>query len=328
MNGLVGQRRNIFRPRFWRMLRDIQRFYREAPDFLCSNSDNAYTIGAFLENYNYSESFINDHLIPMGAAIWSTTVEEMKNYPVNAFIRFFLSHGLLNITNRPVWRTVRGGSKEYVRRLTESYKHNIRFEKVLRISRKSDCVEIKDILKNCILTKGVKVDELPTFDIEYLFLNIRSRSIGESIELVVTCPDDGETKVNTTIYIDEIEVKKNKEHSTDIKIDDTYTMRMKYPSLDEFIDENFNFEGQSDNSFDIIASCIDMVFSEEEAWEAKDCTKKELIEFVEQMNSAQFKQIENFFDTMPQLSHEIEVVNPKTKVKSTVILEGLASFFG
>ena len=105
-------------------------------------------------------------------------------------------------------------------------------------------------------------------------------------------------------------------------------MRMKYPSLDEFIDENFNFEGQSDNSFDIIASCIDMVFSEEEAWEAKDCTKKELIEFVEQMNSAQFKEIEKFFDTMPQLSHQIEVVNPKTKVKSTVTLEGLASFFG
>ena len=209
----------------------------------------------------------------------------------------------------------------------------VKEEKILILAIESDSLKeisrsIKDILKNCILTKGIKVDELPTFDIEYLFLNIRSRSIGESIELVVTCPDDGETKVNTTIYIDEIEVKKNKEHNTDVKIDDTYTMRMKYPSLDEFIDENFNFEGQSDNSFDIIASCIDMVFSEEEAWEAKDCTKKELIEFVEQMNSAQFKEIEKFFDTMPQLSHEIEVVNPKTKVKSTVILEGLASFFG
>ena len=209
----------------------------------------------------------------------------------------------------------------------------VKEEKILILAIESDSLKeisrsIKDILKNCILTKGVKVDELPTFDIEYLFLNIRSRSIGESIELVVTCPDDGETKVNTTIYIDEIEVKKNKEHSTDIKIDDTYTMRMKYPSLDEFIDENFNFEGQSDNSFDIIASCIDMVFSEEEAWEAKDCTKKELIEFVEQMNSSQFKEIEKFFDTMPQLSHQIEVVNPKTKVKSTVTLEGLASFFG
>ena len=209
----------------------------------------------------------------------------------------------------------------------------VKEEKILILAIESDSLKeisrsIKDILKNCILTKGIKVDELPTFDIEYLFLNIRSRSIGESIELVVTCPDDGETKVNTTIYIDEIEVKKNKEHNTDVKIDDTYTMRMKYPSLDEFIDENFNFEGQSDNSFDIIASCIDMVFSEDEAWEAKDCTKKELIEFVEQMNSSQFKEIEKFFDTMPQLSHQIEVQNPKTKVKSTVTLEGLASFFG
>ena len=209
----------------------------------------------------------------------------------------------------------------------------VKEEKILILAIESNSLKqisraIKDILKNCILTKGVKVDELPTFDIEYLFLNIRARSIGESIELVITCPDDNETKVNTSIYIDEIEVKKNDEHNLDIKIDDTYTMRMKYPSLDEFIDENFNFDGQSDNSFEIIASCIDMVFSEEEAWDAKDCTKKELTEFVEQLNSAQFKEIEQFFETMPQISHDIEVQNPKTKVKSTVKLEGLASFFG
>ena len=160
-------------------------------------------------------------------------------------------------------------------------------------------------------------------------MNIRSRSIGESIELVVTCPDDGETKVETKIYIDEIEVKKDENHSLDIKLDGTYTLRLKYPSLDQFIDDNFNFDDVSkDNSFDIIASCIDMVFSDEEAWEAKDCTKKELIDFVERLDSNQFKQIETFFDTMPKLSHQIEVENPKTKVKSTVMLEGLASFFG
>ena len=187
---------------------------------------------------------------------------------------------------------------------------------------------IKDVLKNCILTKGVKIDELPTFDIEYLFLNIRSRSVGESIDLVITCPDDNETKVNTQIYIDEIKVKKNKDHNPDIKLDDTYTMRLKYPSLDQFIDDNFNFDLDRDNSFDIISSCIDMVFSDEEAWEAKDCTKKELLEFVERLNSAQFKEVEKFFDTMPRISHDIEVENPNTKVKSTVKLEGLASFFG
>ena len=208
----------------------------------------------------------------------------------------------------------------------------VKEEKILILAIESNSMKditraIKDILKNCILTKGIKVDELPTFDIEYLFLNIRARSIGESIDLVITCPDDEKTKVNSTIYIDEIEVKKNDEHDINIKIDDTYTMKMKYPSSDQFIDENFVFEGQSDNSFEIIASCIDMVYSEEEAWEAKDCSKKELLEFVEQLNSMQFKQIEKFFDTMPQLSHEIEVENPNTKVKSTVLLEGLASFF-
>ena len=209
----------------------------------------------------------------------------------------------------------------------------VKEEKILILAIESNSMKdisraIKDVLKNCILTKGVKVDELPTFDIEYLFLNIRSRSIGESIDLVITCPDDGETKVNAQIYIDEIEIKKDKDHNPDIKLDDTYTMRLKYPSLDQFIDDNFNFDEDKDNSFDIISSCIDMVFSEEEAWEAKDCTKKELLEFVERLNSIQFKQVEKFFDTMPKLSHEIEVENPSTKVKSTVKLEGLASFFG
>ena len=209
----------------------------------------------------------------------------------------------------------------------------VKEEKILILAIESNSMKdisraIKDVLKNCILTKGVKIDELPTFDIEYLFLNIRSRSIGESIDLIVTCPDDGETKVNKQIYIDEISIKKDKDHNPDIKLDDTYTMRLKYPSLDQFIDENFNFDEVKDNSFDIISSCIDMVFSEEEAWEAKDCTKKELLEFVERLNSVQFKEVEKFFDTMPKLSHEIEVENPNTKVKSTVTLEGLASFFG
>ena len=105
-------------------------------------------------------------------------------------------------------------------------------------------------------------------------------------------------------------------------------MRLKYPSLDQFIDENFNFDEAKDNSFDIISSCIDIVYSDEEAWEAKDCTKKELLEFVERLNSSQFKEVEKFFDTMPKISHDIEVENPNTKVKSTVKLEGLASFFG
>ena len=186
---------------------------------------------------------------------------------------------------------------------------------------------IKDVLKSCILTEGVKVDNLPTFDIEYIFLNIRARSVGESIDLLVTCPDDGKTQVQTKIFTDEIEVKKTEGHKQDVKLDDTYTMRLKYPSLDQFIDDNFNFDTDKDTAFEIISTCIDMVFSDDEAWEAKDCTKKELVEFVERLNSSQFKEIEYFFETMPKLSHDIEVENPNTKVKSTVVLEGLASFF-
>ena len=187
---------------------------------------------------------------------------------------------------------------------------------------------IKDVLKSCISTRGIKVDELPTFDIEYLFLNIRAKSVGESVELIVRCPDDGVTEVNATVYIDEIQVRKNKNHSTDIKLDDTYTVRMKYPSLEQFVNENFSFSADVDSTFEIVASCIDVVFSEDEAWEAKDCTKKELVTFVEQFNSAQFKEVEKFFDTMPKLSHTITVTNPNTGVESEVVLEGLSSFFG
>ena len=192
---------------------------------------------------------------------------------------------------------------------------------------KSITTAIKDVLANCVLTKSVNIEELPTFDIEYLFLNIRSRSVGESIDLIITFPDDGVTKVNSKIFIDEIKVKKPKNHQKDIKIDDTYTMRLKYPTLDQFIDSNFNLDRDSDTTFDIVASCMEMVFTDEEAWEAKDCTREELVGFVEQLNSTQFREIENFFDTMPKLSHEIEVENPDTKVKSTVTLEGLANFF-
>jgi len=187
---------------------------------------------------------------------------------------------------------------------------------------------IKDVLKSCISTRGIKVDELPTFDIEYLFLNIRAKSVGESVELIVRCPDDGATEVNATVYIDEIKVRKDKNHSTDIKLDDTYTLRMKYPSLEQFVNENFSFSADVDSTFEIVASCIDIVFSEDEAWEAKDCTKKELVTFVEQFNSAQFKEVEKFFDTMPKLSHTITVTNPNTGVESEVVLEGLSSFFG
>ncbi len=188
---------------------------------------------------------------------------------------------------------------------------------------------IKDVLSACILTRGTKVNDLSTFDIEYLFLNIRGKSVGEEVEVMVTCPDDGETQVPTTINLDEIMVQINKDHSPDIKLDDEYTLRMKYPSMDEFIKTNFNVDGSVnvDDTFKLIASCVDQVYSEDESWAGADCTKKELSDFVESLNSKQFKDIEKFFDTMPKLSHTVNVTNPKTKKENEIVLEGLQSFF-
>ena len=191
---------------------------------------------------------------------------------------------------------------------------------------------VKDVLKKCVITRGVKIDDLPTFDIEYLFLNIRAKSIGEDINLVVTCPDDRKTEVNVTVYVDEIEVVKSKDHTPDIKLDEDMTLRMKYPSLSQFIENNFDTDDEAkttvDKTFQLIADCMDTVYTKEEAWESKDYSPDERLEFIEQLNSKQFKEVERFFATMPKLSHTIEVTNPNTKKKSNIVLEGLADFFG
>ena len=191
---------------------------------------------------------------------------------------------------------------------------------------------VTDVLKKCILTRGIKVDDLPTFDTEYLFLNIRAKSIGEDIKLTVTCPDDGETKVPVTIYVDEIKVIRPKEHNIDIVLDDKMSLRMKYPSLNQFIESNFDTEDEAetivDKTFRVVADCMDTIFDGEDAWEAKDYSSSERLQFVEQLNSKQYKEVEKFFSTMPKLSHTIEVVNPNTKEKGSVVLEGLADFFG
>ena len=196
-------------------------------------------------------------------------------------------------------------------------------------STKDISTAIKTVLKNCIQTRGVKVENLPTFDIEYLFLNIRGKSVGEEVDVNLIAPDDEVTQVPVTISIDDIEIQKSDEHTNKVKLDKNLTMEMKYPSLDQFIKSNFDFneDNTMDQSFDLIASCIDKIYSEEEVWSTADCTKKEVKDFLEQMNSMQFKEIEKFFDTMPKLSHSVTFTNPKTKVESTVVLEGLSSFF-
>ena len=210
----------------------------------------------------------------------------------------------------------------------------VKEEKILIIAMESEDEKqitnaIKEVISSCIITRGVKIDQLSTFDIEYLFLNIRGKSVGEEVEVMVTCPDDGETQIPTVINLDEIKVQKGKNHTRDIKLDDELILRMKYPSLEEFIKNNFSGEEVTvDNTFDLIASCVEQVYSEEESWSAADCTKKELTQFLEQLSSKQFKEIENFFDTMPKLSHTVTVTNPKTGVESDIVLEGLTAFFG
>ena len=210
----------------------------------------------------------------------------------------------------------------------------VKEEKLLVIALESEDTKqittaIKTVIKNCIVTKNIKVEDLPTFDIEFLFLNIRGKSVGEELEVNIICPDDGETQVAVKINLDSIKVQKNEEHTKRIKIDGNIMMEMKYPSLDQFIKTNFDFNEKNamEQSFELIGSCIDKIFTEDEAWSTSDVTKKELVDFLESMNSSQFKDIEKFFETMPKLSHTIKVKNPKTEVESEVVLEGLASFF-
>ena len=210
----------------------------------------------------------------------------------------------------------------------------VREEKILIMALETEDTEqitnaVVDIINECILTKGVDVSKLATFDIEYLFLNVRSKSVGESVEVNVICPDDNKTSVQVEIDIDSIKIQKTKGHKNIIKLDDQYSMKLKYPSLNEFIDTNFESSEESDvnKSLNMITNCIEMIYDKEESWDASDSTKQELEEFIEQLNSKQFKTIEKFFETMPKLSHKLKVTNPTTEVESEVVLEGLASFF-
>ena len=210
----------------------------------------------------------------------------------------------------------------------------VREEKILIMALETEDIKqitqaVVDILTECILTKGIKFENLSTFDIEYLFLNIRAKSVGETVEVNIICPDDNKTSVTVSIDIDSIKVKKNRKHKNIIKSDDNLSLKLKYPSLDQFIGSNF--ESKDDQSISstlkVITSCIDVIYTEEESWVGSDSTQKELEEFIDQLNTKQFQLIEEFFNTMPKLSHPVKVKNPVTEVESTVVLEGLAAFF-
>ena len=207
----------------------------------------------------------------------------------------------------------------------------VKEEKVLIIAQESGSqIEmaraIKDVISACVQTRGFKVEELATFDIEYIFLNIRGKSVGEDVEVIITCPDDGKTTVPVTIYLDTIKVQFDEAHTSNIKIDDTYHVQMKYPTMEMVMDtdsENVSIE----ESLELIAGCIDQIYSEEESWAGSDSSTEELVAWVEELEKKQFQDIENFFATMPKLSHTITVNNPVTGVDNEITLEGLGSFF-
>jgi len=209
----------------------------------------------------------------------------------------------------------------------------VREEKILFMAMESQdekemVSSVKTIIKNCTNLKR-KVEDLATFEIEFLFLKIRAKSVGETSTFMITCPDDNETQVEVKVDLDDVGLETNENHSRKIMLDDSVGVLMKYPSLDTFVKLNLSEEEapSMDNMFELAATSVDQIFDGEEVWECKSTPKKEIMEFFESMNSAQFQKIQQFFETMPKLKKVLTVKNPKTEVESEVVLEGLAAFF-
>jgi len=210
----------------------------------------------------------------------------------------------------------------------------VKEEKILLIAMESEDEKemqnaVKQILKNCILTRGISVDKLAVFDIEYLFLNIRGKSVGEEITLNIVCPDDEKTEVEVAVNVEDVKIQKSDKHDPVIQLTDQVGIVMKYPSMEMFVKNNITGDNTQkvDTIFDMTIDCISQVVEGEDVLEAKSFSKKEMLEFVETFDTQQFQKIQDFFETMPKLSHKIEVLNPNTNVKSQVTIEGLSSFF-
>jgi hypothetical protein len=208
----------------------------------------------------------------------------------------------------------------------------VKEEKVLLLALESEDEKeiknaVKDLIKNCVQTR-IKVDDLPSFDLEYIFLRIRAVSVSEDVSMVVTCQDDNTTQVNANINLSEVRVFKPEGHTNKIMLDDVTGIVMKYPGMDRFIDSEFlNKDIKTDEVFDFIADSIDQIFNDEEVWDSSTTSKKEMITFIEELTAKQFESIQNFYETMPRLLHKFTVINPNTGVESEYIIEGLQNFF-
>ena len=207
----------------------------------------------------------------------------------------------------------------------------VKEEKILLIAMESGANEdviqaVKQIVSECTFNT-LKLGNMPMFDVEYIFLQIRSKSVGEVSKLKILCRDDGETYANVEVDLTEIEVQVNDDHTNKIELTDEMGMIMTYPTLDSFTDSTTIINAS--NMLDVIASCVAQIYDKkgEDVYDAKDSTKQEIVDFLESLNSKQFLEIQKFFDTMPKLTHTVNIENPETKVKSDITLTGLNDFF-
>jgi len=208
----------------------------------------------------------------------------------------------------------------------------VKEQKILMMAMESEDAKMQtqaiiDIIKNCTFGKlDNKVDTLPTFDIEYMFLQLRQKSVGETVDIQVTCKDDGETKVPVTVNLEDIKVERTEGHDKVIMITDKIGMTMKYPTMKQLLGYNLENISSMESTFDIINDCLENVFDENQVYD--EMSKKELNEFIEQMTTDQFEKVSGFFSTMPKLKHTVKVTNPNTGKENEIVLEGMQSFLG
>ena len=208
----------------------------------------------------------------------------------------------------------------------------VKEEKILMMAMESkksaDIVQaVKEIVEECTFNK-INISDMPMFDIEYIFLQIRSKSVGEVSKIRVLCPDDGKTYANLDLDLNEVKVQVGDDHTNKIELNNGMGIIMKYPTIDSFKESGIQ-DINASNMLEVIGGCILQIYEEEgkKVYDPKDQTKKELTDFIEQLTTEQFKHIQNFFDTMPKLKHEITVKNPKTKKDNKITLTGLNDFF-
>ncbi len=208
----------------------------------------------------------------------------------------------------------------------------VKEEKLLLLALESgDDKQIEDatrtLLKNCIQSR-VKLEDLAIFDLEYIFLQIRAVSVGEVVEMLLTCEDDGETQVKYNLNLTDVQVIKSEDHSSKIMLSDSMGLIMKYPSFEEFVKVSIIAKDTSEQVIEIMGKCVDQIFDGEDVYDSSTTSKKEFVEFIEGLTNKQFEKVQEFFSEMPVLKHEIKLKNPNTGVENSFVIQGLSNFFG